>query len=282
MRHADVHMPAKRYLMCPPTYFDVTYSINPWMNPSKPVDTALALAQWGRIVEIYRDLGHQVEFIDPVPGLPDMVFAANGATVLNGRFLIAKYRYSQRSAEAPAYLDWLVAHGLVQVEQPEFTHEGQGDYLYDGHRMLAGTGFRTERLSHGQVQELFGCPVVSLTLVDPRFYHLDTALAVLAAGQVMYFPAAFSPGSQLVLRRLYPDAIIAGESDAVAFGLNALSDGHNVVLPQTATGLIQVLRERGYHPIGVDISELIKAGGAVKCCTLELLDDRLHELESQR
>jgi N-dimethylarginine dimethylaminohydrolase len=268
-------MAAKHYLMCPPTYFDVTYRINPWMNPSKPVDTGLATAQWERIVEVYRDLGHLVEFIDPVPGLPDMVFAANGATVLNGQFLIAKYRYSERSAEAPAYLDWLLAHGLVQAEQPEFVNEGQGDFLYDGERMLAGTGFRTERLSHGQVQELFGCPVVSLTLVDPRFYHLDTALAVLGAGQVMYFPAAFSPGSQRVLRRLYPDAILAGVADAVAFGLNALSDGHHVVLPQTAIGLIQQLRDRGYHPIGVDISELLKAGGAVKCCTLELLDDRV-------
>jgi N-dimethylarginine dimethylaminohydrolase len=282
MRHDDVPMPAKRFLMCPPTHFDVTYRINPWMNPNKPVDTGLAMAQWGRIVEIYRDLGHLVEFIEPLPGLPDMVFAANGATVLNGQFLVAKYRYSQRSAEAPAYLDWLVAHGLVQAEQPQFINEGQGDYLYDGSRMLAGTGFRTERQSHGQVQELFGCPVVSLTLVDPRFYHLDTALAVLGAGQVMYFPAAFSPGSQRVLRRLYPDAIIAGDSDAVAFGLNALSDGHHVVLPQTATGLIHALRERGYQPIGVDISELLKAGGAVKCCTLELLDDRPHELESPR
>jgi N-dimethylarginine dimethylaminohydrolase len=274
MPHDDAPMPAKRYLMCPPTYFDVTYKINPWMNPGKPVDTALAMAQWGRIVETYRDLGHVVECIEPVPGLPDMVFAANGATVLNGQFLIAKYRYAQRSAEAPAYLDWLLDAGLVQAGQPEFINEGQGDYLYDGHRMLAGTGFRTDRLSHAQVQEVFGCPVVSLTLVDPRFYHLDTALAVLGTGQVMYFPQAFSPGSQRVLGRLYPDAIVASASDAVAFGLNALSDGHHVVLPQTATGLIQALRERDYRPIGVDISELLKAGGAVKCCTLELLDDR--------
>lgn len=277
MRHDGAPMPVKRYLMCPPTYFDVTYKINPWMNPSKPVDTGLATAQWERIVKVYQDLGHLVEFIEPLPGLPDMVFAANGATVFDGRFLIAKYRYSQRSAEAPAYQNWLLAHGLIQAEEPEFLNEGQGDFLYDGLRILAGTGFRTERLSHGQVQELFGCPVVSLTLVDPRFYHLDTALAVLGAGQVMYFPPAFSSGSQLVLRRLYPDAILASVGDALAFGLNALSDGRNVVLPQTATGLIQQLRECGYHPIGVDISELLKAGGAVKCCTLELLDNRAQD-----
>lgn len=277
MRHDVVRMPTKRYLMCPPTYFDVTYRINPWMNPGKPVDADLATAQWERLAQTYRELGHVVELIDPIPGLPDMVFAANGATVLDGQFLVAKYRYSQRTAEAPAYHAWLVAHGLRQAEQPRFINEGQGDYLYDGERMLAGTGFRTDRLSHGQVQELFGCPVVSLTLVDPRFYHLDTALAVLGTGEVMYFPPAFSPGSQLVLRRLYPDAILASTADALAFGLNALSDGHNVVLPQTATELIHQLHARGYNPIGVDTSELLKAGGAVKCCTLELLDGRARE-----
>jgi N-dimethylarginine dimethylaminohydrolase len=156
------------------------------------------------------------------------------------------------------------------VLEPRFINEGQGDYLFDGQRMLAGAGFRTDRLSHGETQEFFGCPVLGLTLIDPRFYHLDTALAVLAPGEIMYFPAAFSAGSQQVLRQLYPDAILATAADAEAFGLNAVCDGRNVVLPQTATGIIDRLRERGYQPIGVDVSELHKSGGAVKCCTLEL------------
>src|SRR5581483_7373799 len=74
----------RRYLMCPPTHFDVVYSINPWMDPSQPVDPALALRQWQRIHDVFVDLGHTVELIPPVPGLPDMVFAANGATVVDG------------------------------------------------------------------------------------------------------------------------------------------------------------------------------------------------------
>ncbi len=261
---------AHRYLMCPPRHFEVSYTINPWMDPSKPVDAGLAMAQWERLRETYQALGHQVQTIEPVPGLPDMVFAANGASVLGGRVLVARYRYPQRTNEEAAYRDWFIAQGFRMVAQPIHINEGQGDYLFDGQRLLAGTGFRTERLSHGEAQELFGWPVLSLTLVDPRFYHLDTALAVLGDGDIMYFPEAFSAGSQQVLRRLYPDAIRAGRADADAFGLNAVSDGHNVVLPQTAAGLIDALRNRGYHPIGVDMSELHKAGGAVKCCTLEL------------
>ncbi|WP_412543293.1 amidinotransferase [Longispora sp. K20-0274] len=262
----------RHYLMCRPTYFDVTYTINPWMDPAKPVDTALALAQWERLRELYLEFGHTVELIDPEPGLPDMVFAANGATVIDGRVLLARFRHVERVAEAPAYLRWFTAKGYPEVVAPELTNEGEGDYLTVGRRLLAGTGFRTDRNAHSEAQELFGLPVIGLTLVDPRFYHLDTALAVLDADAdlIAYYPPAFSPGSQAVLRELFPDAVLATDADAEVFGLNAVSDGRNVVLPQAATHLIGELRARGFTTHGVDVSELLKAGGAVKCCTLEL------------
>ncbi|MFD8708168.1 dimethylarginine dimethylaminohydrolase family protein, partial [Kitasatospora sp. NPDC059648] len=128
----------------------------------------------------------------------------------------------------------------------------------------------TDQRSHYEAQEFFGLPVTSLTLVNPEHYHLDTALAVLSDTEVMYFPEAFTPGSRSVLENLFPDAILADAQDAAVFGLNAFSDGLNVVLPQAATGLIEQLRERGFNPIGVDTTELLKAGGAAKCCTLEL------------
>lgn len=112
--------------------------------------------------------------------------------------------------------------------------------------------------------------MISLTLVDPNYYHLDTALSVLDDSTIAYYPAAFSSGSRAVLQRLFPDAITASDDDAAAFGLNATSDGYNVVLPQNATGLARVLRSRDFNPIGVDLSELLKAGGSVKCCTMEL------------
>jgi N-dimethylarginine dimethylaminohydrolase len=149
-------------------------------------------------------------------------------------------------------------------------NEGEGDFLVVGGLVLAGTGFRTDPGAHDEVQELFGIPVVSLQLVDPRFYHLDTALSVLGESDVAYYPDAFSPGSRAVLQRLFPDAVLASEADAVVLGLNAVSDGRNVVLPTTATDLADQLRERGWNPIGVDLSELLKAGGSVKCCTLEI------------
>lgn len=260
----------RRYLMCPPTFFDVTYSINPWMELNKPIDVDLAMTQWESLHDRYREFGHEVEFIDPVEGLPDMVFSANGATVVDGVVLLAKFRYHERMGEAAAYREWFAAREYKQIHEPQFINEGEGDYLVTQRWLLGGTGFRTDRHSHREAQALFGRTVISLTLIDPRFYHLDTALAVLDDDEVMYYPAAFSPGSRAMLRELYPDAVLATDADAEAFGVNAVSDGRHVVLPQAATHLIGALRGRGFEPVGVDVSELLKAGGGVKCCTLEL------------
>jgi N-dimethylarginine dimethylaminohydrolase len=267
----------RRYLMCSPAYFDVTYSINPWMHPAKPTSTELALAQWTWLRDLFLDLGHVVELIEPRPGLPDMVFAANGAIVIDGKALVARFRHQQRADEAIVYLEWFRSRGWPDVRQTENINEGEGDFLFSGSEILSGAGFRSDLRAHQEVAEFFGRKVLSLTLVDPRFYHLDTALSVLRNGEIMYYPPAFSPESREVLSGRFPDAIVADEADAVVFGLNALSDGVNVILPQRARRLADQLREQGYVPIGVDLSELLKAGGSVKCCTLEVRADALDE-----
>ncbi|MFE5509249.1 dimethylargininase [Streptomyces sp. NPDC056529] len=264
----------RRYLMCPPAHFTVTYSINPWMDPTKPVDLPFALAQWEDLRDRYRALGHTVEVLEPDPALPDMVFAANGATVVGGRVLGARFAYPERAAEADAHLDWFRRNGWAEEDLgiPQHVNEGEGDFAVTASWILAGRGFRASPLSHGEAQEFFGRPVIGLDLVDPRYYHLDTALCVLddAGDEVMYYPGAFSPGSRAVLARLFPDALVATEEDAAAFGLNAVSDGRNVLLPQAAVGLFEPLRDRGFEPVGLDLSELLKGGGSVKCCTQEL------------
>ncbi|MFE7132539.1 dimethylargininase [Streptomyces sp. NPDC057638] len=262
----------RRFLMCPPTHFEVTYSINPWMDPAKPVDLPLALTQWEDLRDRYRSLGHTVELLTPRPGLPDMVYAANGATVIDGRVLLARFAHPERTAEEAVHRDWFRSAGYTELHEPAHINEGEGDFAVTRSYLLAGRGFRSSPLAHGEAQEFFGRPVIGLDLVDPRFYHLDTALSVLDddGDDVMYYPGAFSPGSRAALARLFPDALIADEADARAFGLNAVSDGRHVLLPQAAVGLFDKLRDRGYEPIGMDLGELLKGGGSVKCCTQEL------------
>ncbi|MFJ1749523.1 dimethylargininase [Streptomyces sp. NPDC088116] len=260
---------ARRYLMCAPTYFDVSYVINPWMSEGTTVDRERADAQWHTLVDVYRAHGHTVEEVTPAPGLPDMVFAANGAAVVRGRVLGSRFHAPERQPEAGLFHLWFKEAGF-DVREPESVCEGEGDLTPVGDLILAGTGFRTTTSAHHEAQEHFGLPTVGLRLVDPYFYHLDTALFALDDTNVAYYPAAFSPGSQEVLRTLFPDAVIATREDAMAFGLNSVSDGRNVFISPYATALTERLADRGFTPVPVDLSELHKAGGGIKCCTQEI------------
>ncbi|PPI20497.1 N-dimethylarginine dimethylaminohydrolase [Rathayibacter sp. AY1B1] len=260
---------AKTILMCRPEHFTVVYRINPWMDPQVPTDTSLAVRQWQTLYDTYVELGFTIELIEPEAGLPDMVYAANGGFVIDGIAYGASFTYPERQPEGPAYMDWFRSAGF-DVRVPEEVNEGEGDFLLVGERILAGTGFRSASDSHAEVARVFGREVVTLELVNPSFYHLDTAIAVLDDTTIAYLPSAFSEEGNSTLRELYPDAILVSEEDASVLGLNSFSDGLNVVIASRATGFERQLRERGYNPIGVDLSELLLGGGGVKCCTLEL------------
>ena len=260
----------KAYLMCPPEHFAVNYAINPWMNPERPVDAARAMTQWDRLRATFLRLGHQVHVIDPVPGLPDMVFAANGATVIGGKVLGSRFLHAERAAEASAYLDWFRRAGYRAVRVPRCVNEGEGDIVYAGRVVLAGYGFRTEQAAREEIEDVFGLPVLSLRLVDPRYYHLDTALCVLDPDTAAYYPAAFDDAGRAALASQFAELIEAKDEDAEVLGLNAISDGQHVVMPVQARGLADQIAARGFEPVPVDMSEFSKAGGGPKCCTLEL------------
>jgi N-dimethylarginine dimethylaminohydrolase len=275
MRRIQQH---RRYLMCRPEHFTVSYTINPWMEPANPTDTARAVRQWQALYDTYLALGHEVELIDPIAGLPDMVYTANGGFVIDNVAYGAKFRFQERVPEGPAFMDWFRSSGFDVVD-PREVNEGEGDFLLVGDTILAGTGFRSTGDSHREIGEVFGKEVVSLTLVDPRFYHLDTAIAVLdpvegAGGveraNIAYLPAAFDDAGQAVLAERYPDAIRVSDADGSVFGLNSASDGLNVIISPRAKDFEAQLRQRGYNPVLVDLSELLLGGGGIKCCTLEL------------
>jgi len=270
----------RRYLMCRPDHFTVTYSINPWMVPSRPTSTSKAIKQWEKLYELYRELGHEVELIEQLPGSPDMVYTANGGFLIDGVAYAPKFRFEERAAEEAAFTRWFRSSGFTLVDAAE-TNEGEGDFLLVGDTILAGTGFRSSDASHREVAGVFGREVVSLNLGDPRFYHLDTALAVLdpvegvhrggpEKANVAYLPGAFDEPSRVILEERFPEAILVSDEDGAAFGLNSASDGYNVIISPRAKGFEVQLRERGYNPITVDLSELLLGGGGIKCCTREL------------
>jgi N-dimethylarginine dimethylaminohydrolase len=259
----------RHYVMTPPQFFAVDYAINPWMDTTTPVDASAALAQWERLLDVYQELGHTVDLVEPAPGLPDMVFAANGGLIIDGTAAVARFKYAERKPESAVYSAWLSSQGY-EPRQTRHVNEGQGDLLPVGDDILAGYGFRTDLRAHGEIAGIFDRRVISLELVDPRFYHLDTALTVLDDTTIAYYPPAFSYVSRAHLETLFPDAIVVDTADAYAFGLNAVSDGRHVIHPAAAVGFARQLTDAGFESIGVDLPELLKGGGSVKCCTLEV------------
>ena len=267
----------RHFLMCRPDHFEVTYAINPWMDPTREVDTARAIDQWEALRAAYLAWGHRVELIDPIPGLPDMVYSANGAMVVDGLVYSARFKFPERAAEGPAFEKWFADRGYVTHTAAE-VNEGEGDIRWAGDVILGGSGFRTDPAAHAELAALTGHEVLTLTLVDDRMYHLDTALAVLdddpAHPLIAYYPPAFSPESQRVLAERFPDALIATQRDADVLGLNSVSDGLHVALSPAATDFPAQLRDLGFEPVPIDTSELLKGGGGAKCCTLEIRPPR--------
>jgi N-dimethylarginine dimethylaminohydrolase len=264
----------KRVLMCPPDYFAINYEINAWMHTSNRVDHDLALHQWDNINGIYQKLGFKVELILPEPDVPDLIFTANAGLVVNGRVMLSNFRHPERQPETTYNQTWFknaskrLGFSEIQISRSHF--EGEGDCFLVGNTLLAGYGFRSSLESHAELKSFFGLNVLSLRLVDPYFYHLDTCFCPLDDQTVMFLPSAFDTDSQVQIRRFFKTVIEAPPRDAAAFGLNAVSDGHNVVLSNRAPSLVSLLEQHGFNPITTPITEFHKSGGGVKCVTLDL------------
>ena len=262
---------AKKILMCEPSFFDIEYEINPWMHVDNPVQPALAAEQWRALHRIYTEtLGWEVHLVEPVVGQPDMVFTANGGLVIGGKVALPQFRQPERQGETVHFSRWFRDHGFMDLLSPVHDFEGEGDALLGKDVLFAGYPWRSDRPSHRELAAFFDLEVVSLQLSDARFYHLDTAFAVIDSRTVALYPGAFTPESVALVKRHVPEVIEACTADAMAYGLNSLSDGENIVLSDRATGLIECYRARGMNVLPTPISEFQKSGGGVKCLSLEL------------
>lgn len=261
----------KTILMCAPEFFDIEYEINPWMHTDNQVNQTEAHSQWKYLHQIYAEkLGWEVQLIDPVHHLPDMVFTANGALIYKGKVALPQFRQPDRQPETAKFEAWFRAAGYKDLITPKYDFEGEGDALFWNDILFAGYPWRTDRPAHAELAEFFDVRVISLHLADPRFYHLDTALTIVDKDTVALYPKAFTDESLAQVHQLVPNVIEANDNDAVSYGLNAMSDGKNIVIPDKANHLIEKYKHHGLQVHPCSISEFQKSGGGVKCLTLEL------------
>jgi N-dimethylarginine dimethylaminohydrolase len=276
-RSLSLTLQRQTILMCPPDYFGVDYVINPWMeNQVGKADQALAVRQWNHLRE---ELAKQavLAFMQPEPGLPDMVFTANAGFVVGDKVVLSRFHAQQRQGEEVFDRLWFEKHGFTLLDWPQHVpFEGAGDALIDRGQSLIwiGHGFRSDATAPAHLEDITGRRTVALKLINPRFYHLDTCLCPLEGGWLLYYPQAFSPGSQGKIKELVPEdkRIPVSDEDALGFACNAVDLNRHVFLNDASEDLQNRLRQAGFTPVLTPLSEFMKAGGAAKCLTLKLVE----------
>ena len=271
-------MPIAKVLMCRPQFFGVEYVINPWMEGQiGRAKLSQAMSQWETLHEVLSSLT-DVELIEPGEHLPDMCFTANGGMVVDNVLVKSRFRVTQRRPEEDLYADWFRTRGYEIVTLPDDEpFEGEGDALIQhGQPLLwAGYGVRSSLDAHRTLMERLRLEVVSLRLVDQRFYHLDTCFYTLPGHRVVYYPPAFDELSQREIERRVPahNRLAVSESDALNFTCNAVCLGESIITNHASQQLQRQLGDWGFQVRTVPVDEFMLAGGAAKCLTLLLEQD---------
>lgn len=260
-----------RLLLCPPDHYGIEYEINPWMHRERNADIALAREQWNGLHQKLLALGAEVELLRPQPRLPDMVFTANAGLLVGNKFVLSHFRHAERQGEEEHFATWFGQRDFEVIKFPDGEFfEGEGDALFCGDVLFCGYKFRSDIRAHRRIGELFSCLVVSVELVDGRFYHLDTCFCPLPDGSAVWYPGAFDTYAQRAIAEHVTRLIAVPESEAIRFACNAVVLGEAIVLPDGCPTLCGELRKLGHVPHELPMSEFLKAGGACKCLTLFL------------
>ncbi|MEP0751956.1 TIGR00300 family protein [Trichocoleus sp. Lan] len=274
-----------RFLMCAPDHYDVDYVINPWMEGNIHKSSRdRAVEQWQKLHYVLKDHAI-VDLVAPQRGVPDMVFTANAGLVLGDTVVLSRFFHKERQGEEPYFKQWFEEKGYKVHELPkDLPFEGAGDALLDreGRWLWAGYGFRSELDSHPLLAKWLDIEVLSLRLMDERFYHLDTCFCPLSGGYLLYYPPAFDSYSNRVIEmRVAPEKRIAiEEADAVNFACNAVNIDHVVVMNKASEPLKKRLADVGFQVIETPLTEFLKAGGAAKCLTLRVTEPVREEVHA--
>jgi N-dimethylarginine dimethylaminohydrolase len=258
----------KKILVCDPEYFEVSYEINPWMkNKIGFVNSDLAKAQWTSLIDKL-SLVSNASIMQGVSGLPDMVFTANAGILVENTFLVSKFATKEREPEQKYFAEWAKDYTVVY---PNADFEGEGDCLQDDHgRYWLGHGFRSSISALADISTITKNELLAVKLVDPRWYHLDTAFCPIGNNTVMWYPSAFDTESQQLIRSKFNKTIDLTLNDALCFAANCVVVENSLFLPHCSKELQKELESLDYRVETFDLSEFLKSGGAAKCLTMYL------------
>ncbi|MGD9852656.1 MAG: dimethylarginine dimethylaminohydrolase family protein [Nitrospirales bacterium] len=263
-----------RLLMCPPDYFGIEYEINPWMRRSNQTNGDRAKTQWKTLTQVLEnEVGAKLEFMEPVPGLPDLVFTANAGVLYEGKAVPSRFLHPERQREESHFIDWFTKKGYeVILLDDEMYFEGAGDLLGFPDFWIGGYRQRSDIRAYDELSKIFEKEILPVELVDKRFYHLDTCFCPLSGGELLYFPSAFDEYAQTVMATRIPEdkRFAVPPSEGQRFACNAVCVDRHVVLPTGCPETMAWLHRQGYTAHPVELDEFLKAGGSAKCLTLAL------------
>lgn len=275
--------PIQNVLMVPPTFFKIGYEINPFMRAVDGelniVNERIAQQQWNALQQIYFDLRLNILQVPASETHPDMVFTANQLLPFKDpknnfeqSFILSHMATAERAGEVIFFKNWASERGYKTYQLNIGPFEGMGDALWtsDEQTLFLGHGYRTHKDVALELEKLTQKKVVSLKLISPYFYHLDTCLAIINQTTCAYVKEAFDQDSLKKLDQYFSTKIeIPFEEAKKSLACNLFCpDGKTIIIDQQNKDTIARLSDYKFDIKAVDTSEFLKSGGSVFCLKL--------------
>ncbi len=271
--------------MSGPKYFGVV-EINPYEHKGEQPDLEIAAREFESIKAAIEAAGIKVIKVDEPAGCQDGIFTANWG-LCRGDTCVLSSLPKQRQAEEP-YAETVLRNFGKKVIRPPFRFSGQGDALPCGNLLFAGMGYRNDPHIHQFLADTLDYEVIGVQAVplldaggkpvinkltglhDSYFYDIDLAIAVLREDLIAWCPEALTPESQKRVRAVPIEKIEVSLEEAMNFACNLVSSGETVVMGTRAPQLKAAIEARGLNVLAVELQELAKGGGYIRCTTLTL------------
>ncbi len=265
-------MADKKIIICPPRYYEIEYSINPWMNINTKINSKKANEQYTSLKEAFIKHGAEVIELTPEKGLPDMVYTSNAGYVEGDTFVKANFKAQQRKREADTAEKFFIEKKYQVFDLPEnIIFEGEGDVIRSKSKYFLGYGQRSDLMAKDYLEDIIGKRFIELELVNPYFYHLDTCFGPLSDDIVVINESAFTEDSLVRIYDKFKHVITTNETDNSVLACNLVVIGNNVVIGKgISEELRNSIKKYKYNIIETDMSEFLKGGGSVKCLALEI------------
>ena len=262
----------KKVVLCSATYMTIREPINETQKQflKENIDTELAKKQHQQLVQALEENGVEVLLLTPSEKYPEQVFTRDIGFTLGNQVFVAHMAHDVRQGEEQPLIDLLEKELITYTNLLEDKIEG-GDVLIDRNTVYIGVSNRTNKKAIEHLQSLLPTfEVITVPFTD-TYLHLDCVFNILSEDEALIFPGEIDEDKLKILSSRY-NLIEVSEEEQATLGTNVLSIGNKRVLSLPINKEVnKKLKDRGYQVIEVDISEIIKSGGAFRCCTMPIL-----------